>query len=169
MRDWTHTPCAGRQSLIHWTSREAPTFPPCWGVSWIFSALIVFDTCPRHLPWDGCRRASLRNVPEGDQSLLCEAFFFGIVFTGDRKIPDSSGNICYPIVSWLSTYELKKWSHSIQRVMAYIGVSKRMHKIVFPKYSVWGASFHQARPIILLSFLLFLIFMFVYLFGCAGY
>ena len=58
-------------------------------------------------------------------------FFFGIVFTGDRKIPDSSGSICYPIVSWLSTYELKKWSHSIQRVMAYTGASKSMHKIVF--------------------------------------
>ena len=79
-RDWAHTLCIGRQSLIHWTSREAPTFPLCSGVSWIFSALIVVDTWPRHLPWDGYRRASLKNVPDSHQPLLCAAFFFLALF-----------------------------------------------------------------------------------------
>ena len=54
----------------------------------------------------------------------------------------------------------KKWSHSIQRVVAYIGVSKRMHKTVFPDYSM-EASFHQACPIILL-YLLFPFFLNIY-------
>ena len=26
-RDWAHTPCSGRRSLNHWTTREVPWFP----------------------------------------------------------------------------------------------------------------------------------------------
>ena len=28
-RDWTHTPCIGRQSLNHWTTREVPILSTC--------------------------------------------------------------------------------------------------------------------------------------------
>ena len=34
-RDWTHTPCIGRQSLNHWTAREVPV--------WVFYCMFLLN------------------------------------------------------------------------------------------------------------------------------
>ena len=170
-RDWAHTLCIGRQSLIHWTSREAPTFPLCSGVSWIFSALIVVDTWPRHLPWDGYRRASLKNVPDSHQPLLCAAFFFLALFL--REI------VIFLIILEVYVIQLyhdfppmnkKKSGLTVYRGWWHILVYQKGCTKQFFLIILWRppSTRHALSYCSTSFFLFFLIFIFIYLFGCAG-
>ena len=50
IRDWTHVPCAGRQILNHWTTREIPC---------LFSFLAVITLCLWLNPWLSRQRGDI--------------------------------------------------------------------------------------------------------------
>ena len=46
-RDWTHTPCSGRQTLNHWTTREVPGLMCSFLAFWMI--VMMFQSLPIHL------------------------------------------------------------------------------------------------------------------------
>ena len=50
-RDWTHTPCIGRQSLHHWTTREVPCTLLLRAASWGCWLVCVFFCCVVEVMW----------------------------------------------------------------------------------------------------------------------